>query len=251
MMKNYESKITLGYNFDSWYGYGIKEPMAVDISPARNSQILVSGMSGSGKSYCENLLFAKLVMEFPDSECYFADYKQEDSFSYLRGCSRYYPYKQTLEALEEVYIILQKRQSGEDKSRKPVTLIWDEYVSNILSLQNEDKKKSMVVMNKVAEILMLGRSLSVRFFCSCQRPDAVVFPSGSRLNYGIIMVLGAPIRSIYEMLIPKEYIDQIGDRKFGTGEGVLLLQGSELHFVKVPTVQNVSRMQELCIRALS
>lgn len=124
-------------------------------------------------------------------------------------------------------------------------------MANILALQGEDKKKAADVMNKVSEILMLGRSLGVRFICSCQRPDAKAFPDGSRLNYGIIMILGAPMRSIYEMLMPKEYIDMIEDRQFERGEGVLLLQGSDLRFVKIPTVRNVKEMQEICIRALS
>lgn len=253
MTKSYDNKMTLilGYNLDDWQGFGKKETIKVDISPLTNSHVVLCGISGLGKSYCENAMVAKLAMKSSDSKFYFADYKQDDSFAYLRKSPRYYPYRHTLEALEDVYMILQKRQSGEDKSRYPVTLIWDEYVANMLSLQNEDKKKATAVMNKCSEILMLGRSLSVRLFCSCQRPDASVFLSGSRLNYGIIMILGAPIRSIYEMLIPKEYIDQIGDRRFGRGEGIILLQGSELHFVKVPTVQNVRRMQELCIKALS
>lgn len=250
-MKNCNNLITLGYGYDKWHNYGIKEPIKADISPEHNSHILLTGMSGSGKSYGELIMFAKLVLATPDSECYFADYKQEDSFGFLRGCLRYFPYKRTIEALDIVYTILQKRQSGEDKSRKPVTLIWDEYVANMLALLSEDKKTSSTVMNRVSEILMLGRSLNVRFLCSCQRPDASVFPTGSRLNYGVIIILGAPIRSIYEMLIPPEYIEQIGERKFKTGEGVLLLQGSELHFIKIPMVQDVNRMQELCIRALS
>ena len=53
------------------------------------------------------------------------------------------------------------------------------------------------------------------------------------------------------MLMPKEYIDMIEDRQFERGEGVLLLQGSDLRFVKIPTVRNVKEMQEICIRALS
>lgn len=251
MTKNCDSEITLGYDFDRWYGYGIKEPITVDISPKNNSHILICGMSGSGKSFCESIIFAKLVMAVPDSICYFADYKQEDSFSHLRGCSRYYPYKSSLKALDSVYEILQKRQSGEDTSRKPVTLLWDEYVSNMLSLCGEDKKKATAVQNHVSECLMLGRSLSIRLVCTLQRPDSIVFPSGSRLNYGIVMILGAPIRSIYEMLIPPEYIDRIGGRNFRTGEGVLLLQGSELHFIKIPMVRDVGRMKELCVKALS
>ncbi len=250
MMMNSNS-LMVGYDWDRWYDWAVKEPVTVDISPASNSHILNCGMSGSGKSFCENILFARLILANPENEIYFADYKQDDQFAHLRGCPRYYPYKDSLKALDIVYEKLHKRQLNEDKERHPITLIWDEYMANILALQNEDKKAAVTAMNKVSEILMLGRSLSVRFFTACQRPDAAAFPSGSRLNYGIIIILGAPIRSIYEMLIPSEYMERIGDREFKTGEGVLLLQGSVLRFIKVPLIQNTDRMKELCIKALS
>ena len=249
----------LGYDYDAWHGYGQRDILSADISLKTNSHMILCGMSGSGKSYAliyclKNLILARKTIKSKynyEDKYFFADYKQDDSFSFLRECTFYYPYKNSLEALERVYAILHKRQSGEDKDRDMITLIWDEYMANILALQGEDKKKAADVMNKVSEILMLGRSLGVRFICSCQRPDAKAFPDGSRLNYGIIMILGAPMRSIYEMLMPKEYIDMIEDRKFERGEGVLLLQGSDLHFVKIPTVRNVKEMQEICIRALS
>ena len=65
-------------------------------------------------------------------------------------------------------------QSIEDIIRQHMTeqtkKWWDEYMANILSLQGIDKKKAEGVMRKVSEILMLGRSLSVRLVISCQRP---------------------------------------------------------------------------------
>lgn len=242
----------LGYDFDKWQGYGIKEPVFTDISPKTNSHTLICGMSGSGKSYLTNLYFARLALLNPTKgQTYLADFKQDDQYTYLRGCPHYYPYEKSLDALELVYETLHRRQSGEDKERYPVTFIWDEYMANILALQGIDKKKADGTMRKVSEILMLGRSLSVRLVVSCQRADASAFPTGSRLNYGIIMIMGAPIRSIYEMLIPKEYIDSIGERQFGVGEGIALLQGSQLHCIKVPMVRDLDKMQEICINALS
>lgn len=250
MMMN-SNQILLGYDFDKWYGYGKKEPIYADISPLANSQTLFCGMSGSGKSFATYQFMARLTSSAPDIKMYFSDFKQDDTFSSLRDCSRYYGFENTLIALDIVYSIMHKRQSGEDQSRNPITLIWDEYVANILYLQNKNKKKAEETMRKVSEILMLGRSLNVRLVNCCQRPDAVAFPTGSRLNYGIIIILGAPIKSIYEMLIPKEYIDLIGDRKFGIGEGVVLLQSSELHVIKIPMVRNIEKMQQICITALS
>lgn len=250
MMKS--SNLLLGYDYDKWYGYGAKEAICTDISPKTNSHILLCGMSGSGKSYATNQLFARICLENQtEGKVYFADFKQDDSFAYLRECPRYYPYDSSLEALETVYSILHKRQSGEDTTRNPVTLIWDEYMANILSLLGKNKKKADEAMRKISEILMLGRSVSVRLLTACQRADASAFPAGSRLNYGVIIIVGAAIRSIYEMLIPKEYIDCIGDREFSVGEGVVLLQGSQLRFIKVPMIRNVEKMQQVCIDALT
>lgn len=246
------SDVILGYDYDKWYGYEAKKPISTNVSVNKNSHTLICGMSGSGKSYLVNQYLARLCVQGGEnSKVYFADFKQDDNFKPYRDCRRYYPYDKTIEALNAVYEILHNRQSGKDTSRIPVTLIWDEYVANILSLISIDKKRAEAVMRQVSEILMLGRSLAVRLVVSCQRPDAVVFPTGSRLNYGIIIIVGAPIKSIYEMLIPKEYIERIGERQFKTGEGVALLQSSELHFIKVPMIRDNDKLQCICIEALN
>ena len=246
---NQPPRLTLGYDLDRWNLLGEKVPIAIDLSPKTNSHILLCGMSGSGKSYLESQILAKLALAEPNGKIYFSDYKQDDSFACLRGCPRYYAYRDTLQALDVVHGCLLARQSGEDTSRNPVTLFWDEYMAQMLALISEDKKAAAVAMGKVSEILMLGRSLSVRLIISCQRPDALAFPAGSRLNYGVVVVLGAAVRSIYEMLLP-DHMEQVKGRQFGRGEGVALFQGSELHFIKVGAVSNPHRMEEICIRAL-
>jgi len=251
-LDNFSPRLTLGYELDSWKLYQEKVPITIDLSPKTNSHILLCGMSGSGKSYHEQQIQYKLALAEPDGEIYFADYKQDGSFFHLRSCPRYYGYKSTLEALDIVHGRLLARQSGEEASRNPVapvTLFWDEYLAQALSLINEDKKAAAVVMGKVSEILMLGRSLSVRLVVSCQRPDALAFPAGSRLNYGVVVVLGAAVRSIYEMLLP-DFMDEVKGRQFQRGEGVAVLQGAELHYIKVGVTKNTQRMEQICIQAL-
>lgn len=243
-------QLTLGYDLDRWNLFGERVPISIDLSPKTNSATLLCGMSGSGKSYLENQILAKTAMALAEpSEVFFGEYKQDDAFAYLRGYPRYYGYKDTLQALDIVHGRLLARQSGEDTSRNTVTLVWDEYMAQMLALISVDKKAATVVMGKVSEILMLGRSLSVRLVISCQRPDALAFPAGSRLNYGVVVVLGAAVRSIYEMLLP-DFMDEVKGRQFGRGEGVVLLQGSELHYIKVPMVRDVGRMEQICIKAL-
>ncbi|MFR5666012.1 MAG: hypothetical protein ACLTL7_15695 [Enterocloster bolteae] len=244
--------VLVGYDYDAWYGYSDKVPVHIDASTKNNTQTLICGMSGSGKSYLTNQYFARICLQGGNNAVvYFADFKQDDSFTYLRNCSRYYPYDKTIEALDIVYEILHKRQSGKDTSKSFVTLFWDEYIANILSLLGTEKKKAETVMHKVSEILMLGRSLAIRLVIACQRPDASAFPTGSRLNFGVIIIVGASIESIYSMLLPKELIEQIGSREFHTGEGVMLWQGSKLYFIKVPVIRNEGKMNQICIDALT
>ncbi len=240
----------LAYDYDSWHDFGARKGIFVDSSRNTNNHILLNGISGSGKSYALNLLFARLVL-LEKGEYYFIDYKGDDQFSHLINCPRYFPYSKSLEAFEIVYEIMQNRMSGKDASRTPTTLIWDEYVAEILSLLAQDKKKAEKIMTKVSEILMLGRSLGIRLITSTQRADAVAFPLGSRMNYGAIIVIGSPPRATYEMFFSREQIDSIADRKFDVGEGVVLLQGKDFHFVKIPTASNMEKVHQVCIDALT
>lgn len=244
--------VLIGYDYDEWYGHSDKTPVCIDASTKNNSHTLICGMSGSGKSYLINQYFARICLQGgQDSKVYFADFKQDDSFSHLRNCERYYPYDKTIEALEEVYEIMHRRQCGKDNSRNYITLFWDEYMANILALLGTEKKKAEEVMHKVSEILMLGRSLAVRIVIACQRPDAAAFPTGSRLNFGVIIIVGASLESIYSMLMPKELIEKVGNREFHTGEGVMLWQGSVLRFIKVPVIRDEEKMKAICIEALT
>lgn len=246
------NELLIGYDYDAWYGYAEKIAISVDVSTRVNSHTLVCGMSGSGKSYLTNQYLARICLNGgEDSVVYFADFKQDDSFTYLKECPRYYPYDKTIDALEEVYEIMHKRQCGEDASRHYITLLWEEYMANILALLGSEKKKAEAVMHKVSEILMLGRSLAVRLVIVCQRPDASAFPTGSRLNFGMIIIVGATLESIYSMLMPKELIEKVGNREFHTGEGVMLWQGSELRFIKVPVIRNEEKMKAICIEGLT
>jgi hypothetical protein len=242
--------LTLGYDLDKWNAYNQKVPIQIDISATKNKHTLISGMSESGKTYAEQAYIAKKILAEPTGEYWFADYKGDDTFEYLRGYPRYRSFKSTLEALDAVYNRLNARMSGADDTRNPVTLIWDEYMANMLALINEDKKLATATMNKVSEILLMGRSMNISYVCSVQRPDAVAFPVGSRLNYGIILVVGAFIRSVYEMVMP-DHIEQVEGRVFNQGEGAVLLQGTRLHFIKILVVQDYDRVQNLLKQALS
>lgn len=245
-------ELLLGYDYDAWHGYGKKVPIYANITQGKNRHMLIAGVSGGGKSYLTNQLMARLLMANGKEQIMlFADFKREDAFEYIRGCKNYYYYEQTIEALDIVYSILHKRQSGEDKSRIPVTLFFDEYLAAVLALKSKDKKKADKVMMQVAEILSIGRSLNCTICITTQTAYASVFPEGSRNNFGIIAICGAPLRSIYELLVPREYIDDIVNKNFSIGEGIVLLQGRDMHCIKVPMVKNEEIMKDIIVEGLN
>ena len=98
-------------------------------------------MSGAGKSFHEHQLLYRLILAERDKggEYYFADYKGDDTFSYLKGCPRSFTYMDTLTALDLVHARLLARQSGADPARNPVTLVWDEYMAQMLNLLAQDQ----------------------------------------------------------------------------------------------------------------
>lgn len=245
--------IPIAYDYDTWIGYGRQVPLSIDISTHRNCHILLCGMSGAGKSYALLRTLALIIKTIPTCEIHFGDYKQEEAFSFLRRETlRYYGFHTVTDAINLVYNRLQARITNTDTTKNPVILVIDEYVAYMASLQNTDKKMASSIMSKIAEILLMGRSLDIRIICTCQRPDAVIFPLGSRSNYGIIICLGASLKSTYEMLLPSaEYFDEIGDRTFSQGEGIMLIQNSELRFIKIPQIDNMDKVKELCIKGLS
>ena len=241
--------LPLGYDLDEWHNYGKKKIVEMDISLSTNSSMVITGMAGCGKSYFMIQIITLLLRKQPNGILYFADYKGDDSFKFLQGLPRYYSYNRTLEALERVYEHLNQRLSGEDITRNSITLVIDEYVAFILALLSKDKKKAQEAMNMVSEILMMGRSMGIRLIVSCQRADSAVFTMGSRLNFGIIIILGAFNKTAYEMLMP-DFVKKIEEKRFGRGEGSLLLQGSELYFIKAPTIENFKSIEAICINAL-
>ena len=105
------NELLVAYNYDSWYGYNQKEPIQKDVTVKNNSHTLICGMSGSGKSYFTIQYIARIFKTGGNnSVVYFGDFKQDDAFICLRKCSRYYAYNKTLDALNEVYSILKRRQ---------------------------------------------------------------------------------------------------------------------------------------------
>jgi DNA segregation ATPase FtsK/SpoIIIE-like protein len=247
------NKITLGYKLDKWQNYGIREPITLNLSRSENTHFIGVGASGSGKSYMLHRAIAVLHETEPHGEIIFANFKGDETFSYLNGLPRYFQYKDVFTALDIVYNKLCVRLSGEDTSESPVTFIFDEYVSAVLSQQAEDKKAAAQTMSRISEMLLMGRACgraSVRFWCFTQRCDSFVFPLGSRENFGTVIALGNISKELKSMIFSEFPEDFESKERFKRGEGRILQNGAHLSHIKIPRY-DIEAVKVLCMAALS
>ncbi|MCL2638496.1 MAG: hypothetical protein FWD48_09020 [Oscillospiraceae bacterium] len=247
-------KITLGYWLDKWQNYGLREPIEMSLARSENTHFMGIGASGSGKSYALHRAVAQLHEAEPHGEIIFANFKGDETFSYLNGLPRYFQYKDVFAALDIVYSKLCARLSGEDMSENPVTFIFDEYVSAVLSQQAEDKKAATQTMSRISEILLMGRACgraSVRFWCFTQRCDSAVFPLGSREQFGTVIALSNISKELKTMIFSEFPEDFENKKRFKRGEGRILQNGAHLSHIKIPQVRDMEAVKALCRAALS
>lgn len=134
--------------------------------------------------------------------------------------------------------------TGSSGSGKSVALlfllVFDEYPAFISRLQMQDKqektKKAGEVLNMISEILMLGRGIGYGVWIVTQRADASLFSGGSRDNFMVLLALGRLSREQKGMLFSGE---ELPDRVYQPGEGVILLDGREVKEVKIPWITDM------------
>lgn len=80
---------------------------------------------------------------------------------------------------------------------EPNFLIFDEYVAYMEMLSN---KESMEVINKIKQIVMLGRQAGFFIILACQRPDAKYLQDGIRDQFNFRVALGRMSELGYSMM---------------------------------------------------
>lgn len=200
----------------------------------RCPHLLVVGATGTGKTYAVKLLLGRVSKYLPSAGVTICDYKRDD-FAFLDGCPRYFGFGQCKTGLESFYDLLRARQTGVDGSRDFRLLVFDEWASYCSML---DKKQVEYEKQKLATLLMLGRSFNVHVLVSQQRADAQYF-STARDNFQIITILGN---------ISKEAAMMFGiDRDelpptYGVGSGFMLTNGIDLQEIQVPTIRDIAKL---------
>ena len=206
--------------------------------------MLIAGGTGGGKTYfiltlIEAMLRSNAVMYILDPKnADLADlsvvmpevwYKKDD----ITACiDRFYD---GMMARSEAMKLMENYRTGENYAYlglSPHFLIFDEYVAFMEMLTT---KENAAVLNKLKQIVMLGRQAGYFLILACQRPDAKYLGDGIRDQFNFRVALGRMSELGYSMMfgeVDKDFfLKQIKGRGYvDTGNSVI----SEFYTPLVP-----------------
>ncbi len=224
-----------GYKSESLGYY----PQKITLDIASHCHALITGSSGSGKSYALLYLIGILLKYNPNIVLYFLDFKNSKDFEFLKEYQHYYNGDSCYQGILDYYTCFcDARKNGENTQR--YLLIFDEYPAFINYLTTKDKleksKNCSNVLSAVSEILMLGRGISFGIWIVTQRADSSLFSNGARDNFMIVLGLGRMSKEQKGMVFSEE---DIPDKIYHQGEGILLADGYPIQEVTFPRIRNI------------
>ena len=197
--------------------------------------MVIFGSTGSGKTYLLKIILGRIGLHIPNAELIICDYKSDEDFTFLNDTNDFYRFDDCMNGLDYALQILQTRQKGISSDKHFVCLVFDEWASFI---NNLDKKTGDAAKQKLATLLMLGRSFNVHVIISQQRLDASYFNS-ARDNFSVVIGMGVLSKESIEMMF-SEYKDVL-IRSKEQGHGSMII-GNQLREIIVPTVKDVDKL---------
>ena len=226
-----------GYNMGIFTETGLKIPIQLDLSDHCN--LLLTGCSGSGKSYALLYLLGSVLKSNEDIEIFFCDFKNSYDFSFLEDYPHYYSGDNCYDGITEYYRVFCSARQQREFTKKHL-LICDEYPSLVNYLQGKDKanktKYASEVLSAISELLCLGRGIQFYTWIVTQRADNSLFANGARDNFMVVIGLGRLSKEQKGMLFSGE---ELPERIYKKGEGILLADGYPLREVKFPFIRNI------------
>lgn len=229
--------IKYGYNKGILDSDSLRIPIQLDLGTHCN--LLLTGSSGSGKSYALLYLLGNVLKAYKDVEIYFCDFKNSFDFAFLEGYQHYYAGNDCYNGIIQYYKSFCESREKRDFSRKHL-LICDEYPALVNYLQGQDKlnktKYASEVLSAISELLCLGRGINFYTWIVTQRADNSLFANGARDNFMVVIGLGRLSKEQRGMLFSGE---ELPERIYKRGEGIILADGHALQEVKFPFIRNI------------
>lgn len=211
----------------------------------KTPHISTIGGTGSGKTFLNKLIIARVSLKIPDSSVTVLDFKAFD-YKFCINCKNLYEFNKVKEGLEQYHNRFLLRQQGKDESRTFNLLVIEELGS---MMSYFDKKEVEIMKAMIGNLIFMGRSVNFHLLVSTQRPDASYFNAGVRDSIGAVISLGNMSKEGKSMLF-SGFQDEMKEHH-GQGSGYMLMNGTELFSIKVPQVQNVAKLENYIQQALN
>ena len=239
---SYRMKINAVLDKDLLTG-GIKHYHKIDFE--RTPHIMTIGGTGSGKTYLNKLILAKVLLHIPNSQITVLDFKADD-YTSMRGCNRLFEFDNCYNGLQQFYENFLARQQGKNLDRS-FQLIAVEELGSMLAYY--EKKQSDAIKAMLATLILMGRSFNVHCIISTQRPDATYFNSGVRDSISCVIALGNLSREGKSMLF-SSFEDSL-EPVYGQGVGYMLTNGTNLNKIQVPQISSITKLENTITNALN
>lgn len=227
----------IAYDYFLWYEYAVLQIILIELYS--HPSLLITGSSGTGKSYALKYMMKNLLQE--QVILYFCNFKKSADFQFLQKYSKYFTYLKCVEGLEGFYAEFKKvqEQNMEFKGYYHI-LVFDEFPAFILAISMQDKKLAERYKMMISEILMLGRSYGFGIWLVMQRPDSSLLANGARDNFHTTISLGNLSKEAKSMLYSGEELPQ---RVYKKGEGVCWIDGAGLKEIKFPKICDIQLLE--------
>lgn len=234
----------IGYDYTIWTSYQLKQELTIELRS--HPSLLLTGSSGTGKSYALKYLLSNLLSS--QVELSFCNFKRSEDFHFLSGYEKYYTYLDCTNGLQMLYDTFKKRQNSDTEFDGTYhILVFDEFPAFILSETMKDKKTAEKYKMMISEILMLGRSYGFGIWLVMQRPDSAFLANGARDNFHTTISLGNLSKEAKSMLYSGE---DLPDRVYKVGEGICWIDGTGIKEIKFPKIRDMSALERKILNRL-
>lgn len=234
----------IGYDYEIWNLYQIKQ--ALDIDLRSHPSLLLTGSSGTGKSYALKYLLSNLLLNRVNLA--FCNFKRSEDFNFLNKYGKYYTYSDCVNGIQKFYNTFKEKQISDIEFDGTYhILIFDEFPAFILSETLKDKKTAEKYKLIISEILMLGRSYGLGIWLVMQRPDSAFLANGARDNFQTTISLGNISKEAKTMLYSGE---DLPNRVYKVGEGICWIDGIGLKEIKFPRIRDIPALERKIMNRL-
>lgn len=240
----------LGYLFKEYKEYGIKIPVSITI-PKKNSNILIAGKSGSGKSLTTLYYLYKLLVT-GESVVYIADYKAGEEYEVFEDSKSYASGANAIQMIKDFYELFTLIRQNKIRKHKHYTLVVEEYFGLLTYAESQSKKLKTEIMEMVGEMLSVSRGLNMGLIVNIQRADASAFTSGARDQFQVVISFGRCSTEHFKMLGFSGELEENPTIHYKSGQALVLVDGQDsVYEIIVPLIKNSNTMCKWALKYLN